>query len=253
MLQNNTILITGGGSGIGEALALQLADDNHIIICGRNEEKLKKVSAKHKNISYEVSDVSDYNSIDQLFVRIKEKGLVLDVLINNAGVVERWELDKNRLTSKQIFEKANTNFSGAIAITQSFIHQANKSVENLIINNTSEVALMPVPVLPLYSASKAGFSVFTKALRVQLKHTKFKVIELLTPGTDTEMPKSLNNLEKLISPADFAKGVIKQIKKGKIEYAPGSNVPILKLFRRFAPDTGIHLIDKMSRKQLLAK
>ena len=53
MLQNNTILITGGGSGIGEALALQLANNNKVIICGRNEDKLKLVSAQNKNISYE--------------------------------------------------------------------------------------------------------------------------------------------------------------------------------------------------------
>ncbi len=250
MLQNSRVLITGGGSGIGEALALQLANDNKVIICGRNEDKLKMVSSKNKNISYEVTDISDYHSIDKLFASLKEKKIVLNVLFNNAGVVEKWDLNRNKLTSKEIFEKANTNFAGAIAVTQHFINQANQSDENLIINNTSEIAFMPIPIMPLYSASKTGLSVFTKSLRIQLKNTKFKVIEILPPSIDTDMPKQLNNTGKLVNPNYFAISVINNIKKGKIEYAPGENVFLFKLFQKFLPNIGLNLIDKLSRKQL---
>ena len=250
MLQNSTILITGGGSGIGESLALQLADYNKIVICGRSEEKLKKVALKHSNISYEVTDISDYNSIEKLFSSCREKGIVFNVLFNNAGVVELWDITNKKLTSAEIFEKINTNLSGAIAITQQFISQANHSVENLIVNNTSEIAFMPVSVLLLYSTSKSGLSVFTRALRVQLKHTKFRVVELLTPGVDTDMPRRLNNTGKLITSDDFARDVIKNIRKGKTEYAVGVNIYLLKFLQKFLPNTGLHLIDKLSRKQL---
>lgn len=250
MLRHKTILITGGGSGIGEALALQLANDNTIIICGRNETKLKTVSAKNKNITYELTDVSDYRSIENLFARLREKSIVPDVLINNAGVVEIWELHKQTLSPQEIFEKANTNFAGAVAIIQLFISQAVQDKTNIIISNTSEIARMPIPVMPLYSASKAALHVFTKSLRIQLKNTSFKVIELLPPAVDTDMPKKLNNTGKLISPAVFAAQAIRKINEGKTEITSGPNTFLFKFFQRVAPETGLKLIDKMSRKQL---
>ncbi|HTF82793.1 MAG TPA: SDR family NAD(P)-dependent oxidoreductase [Cytophagales bacterium] len=251
MLKNNTILITGGGSGIGAALALQLALNNKVYICGRDDKKLKAVADQHANISYAIADLCDYGSIEQLFDKFKESEITFDVLFNNAGVVEIWDLRHQTLAPKEIFDKVSTNLSGAIAVTQQFVLQANPSVENLIVNNTSEIAIMPIPVLPLYSATKAALSVFTKALRVQFKHTSFKVVELLTPGVDTDMPKKLNNTGKLRNTEDFAKSVIAHISKGNTEYAPGKNVLLLKVLQKFFPNSGLNLIDKLSRKQLL--
>jgi len=250
MLQNRSILITGGGSGIGEALALQLAKENKVLICGRTEENLKKVGSQNENITYEVVDISDFQSIDNFFIKIKESGILLDVLINNAGITELWDLKKTILTSEKIFEKVNTNFAGAVAMVQHFINQADGSKSNLIINNTSEVAIMPIPILPLYSASKAGLSTFTRSLRIQLRNTNFKVIELLPPGTDTNMPKQLGNKGKLISASDFAQKAITAINKGRTEFTYGPTVYLFKIFSRVAPKQGLTLIDKLSRKQL---
>jgi len=157
MIQNKTILITGGGSGIGEALALKLAMHNKVVICGRSKEKLERVSARNPNISFETTDVADYHSIDKLFSVLKERGIVFDVLFNNAGVIEIWDVTTTKLSSREIFEKINTNLSGAIAVTQHFIGQADQAAENLIVNVTSEIALFPIPILPLYAASKAGY------------------------------------------------------------------------------------------------
>lgn len=250
MLNGKTILITGGGSGIGEALATILSKDNKVVICGRNEDKLKKVEATCQSISYYVADISVPTEIDSLFKRIVDDKIVLDVLFNNAGVVEQYEVAKAKFSSAQIFDKINTNLSGGVAVVQHFINQANKSVENIIVNVTSEIALFPIPVLALYSASKAGFSVFTKALRQQLKSTNFKVIEILPPQVDTEMPKQIGNTAMGADAYEFAKNTIESINKGNSEYAPGTNVPLLKLFSKFLPETGLTLIDKMSRKQL---
>lgn len=253
MIQNKTVLITGGGSGIGEALALKLAADNKVVICGRNEEKLKRVSAKSKNISFETVDVADYHSIDHMFSAFQERGVVFDVLFNNAGVIEIWEITRTKLSSGEIFEKVNTNLSGAIAVAQHFINQANHAADNLIVNVTSEIALFPIPILPLYAASKAGLRVFTQSLRIQLKHSKFRVVEIIPPTVDTAMPKQINNKVNLINPATFVNGVIESIEKGKDEYAPGGNALVLRLLNRFFPKGGLNLIDKMSRKQLLIK
>ena len=149
MLKHKTILITGGGSGIGEALAANLSKDNKIIICGRNESKLQKVVTANRNVSYYVTDISVPNQIDEMFQKISADEIVLDVLINNAGVVEQWDIAKTVFSPAQIFEKINTNLSGAIAVCQKFISQTNHSIENLIVNVTSEIALFPIPVLQL--------------------------------------------------------------------------------------------------------
>jgi uncharacterized oxidoreductase len=253
MLQNDVILITGGGSGIGKALALQLAEKNTVIICGRREDALREVASKNANISYEVTDLSDYHSIDALFLSLKERGVVVNVLFNNAGVAEVWDLNNQELTSKEIFEKANTNFSGAVAMTQQFIRQANKECQNLIVNNTSEIAIIPIPLMPLYSASKSALSAFTRSLRVQLKNTNFHIVELLPPGVDTEMSKQLNNRSKMLRPEDFAHHALRKIMQGKLEYAPGPNVVLFKVLQKIFPRAGLQLIDKESRKQLGVK
>lgn len=249
MLKGKTILITGGGSGIGEAFATLLSQDNNIVICGRNEERLKRVAATSSNITYYVADISSPIEIDNLFKRIASNKVVLDVLFNNAGVVEKFEIMNSQLSSVQIFEKINTNLSGAIAITQKFINQANNSLPALIVNVTAGIAIFPVPVLALYSTSKTGLSIFTKTLRQQLKSTNFKVIEILPPHVETAMPKEIGNIAKGEKALDFAGKAIVAINGGKTEYAPGMNVLLLKIFSKFFPKIGLNLIDKVTRKQ----
>ena len=254
MLKGKTILITGGGSGIGEELAYILSKDNKIIICGRSEDKLQKVIAASKNVSYYVCDVSVAGEIDSLFERIKKDGITLDVLFNNAGVVEQWNISKMVMSSSQIFEKVNTNLSGAIAITQKFISQANKGSTSLIVNVTSSIAVMPFPILPLYSASKSGLSVFTKMLRQQLKGTNFKVVEILPSQVETELPKRSGFTTKGTNLQDFARKTINAINKGKTEYSPDPNLMFLKLLNRLLPNgTLVNLADKISGKILKAQ
>jgi len=250
MLKEKTILITGGGSGIGKALAINLSEFNHVVICGRNEGNLKAVSGLSKNIKYYVADVSVPGEIDNLFRKLRSDGIVLDVVINNAGVVELWDLTKTVLSSGEIFEKINTNLSGAIAVTQQFITQANMLSENIIVNITSEIALFPIPIMPLYATSKAGLRVFTRCLRTQLDNTNFKIFEILPPAVDTAMPKQLGNKGKLLDADAFALKAITAINIDNKEFAPGKNVPLLNLFARLLSKTGLRLIDSMSRKQL---
>ncbi len=250
MLKGRRILITGGGSGIGKALAAQLSHHNTVLICGRNESKLKDVANTYKNIRYYVADIARPGEIDRLFNRIANDNIVLDVLFNNAAVVEQFDVTRTNFTSEQIFDRINTNLSAGIAVVQQFIKQANKQTENLIVNVTSEIALFPIPLLGLYSSSKAGFSVFTKLLRQQLKNTNFTVIEVLPPQVETDMPKQIGNTAKGMSAEVFAVKTIKSIEQGKKEFAPGSFVPLLKLFSKFLPGFGLNLVDKLSKKQL---
>jgi len=250
ILAQKTILITGGGSGIGAALARKLAERNTVIICGRNEEKLRHIASQNGNIAFYVCDISSPDDVDSLFDKLSVRKITLDVLINNAGVVEIWDVTKGSLPTSEIFKKINTNLTGAIAITSRFIQQANTQATNYVINITSEIALFPVPILPLYSASKAGFHAFTLALRAQLRNENFRVVEILPPGVDTDMPRQLGNTGRLLNADAFALRILKTIERGKAEFAPAPNAQLFKILRAFFPLSGVMLVDKISRKQL---
>jgi uncharacterized oxidoreductase len=251
-LTNKTILITGGATGIGLALATALSVENTVIIAGRSLDRLKEAQKAVRALKIFTCDISDPSSIDQLFAKLRTQEIVLDVVFNNAGVIETWDIPNQHISSADIFTKLNTNLAGPISVSQNFIRQADHSKLNQIINITTEAAIMPVPILPLYSSSKAGLSVFTKSLRIQLKGSNFKVIEIIPPAVETRMTtEDLKNTTKLVKPQDFALNMIKQIRSGKLEYAPSGNAILLTLIRRFLPTAGLKLIDKISRKQLM--
>jgi len=254
-LTNKTILITGGATGIGFSLAKVLAlQNNRVIIAGRSQHTLEHAQKEIPGLEFVRADISNPEQIDELFYELKKRNIVPDTLFNNAGVIEVWDVLKAPLSAQAIFNKLNTNLAGPVAMTNHFIRQADTRNQNYIINITSEAAIMPVPVLPLYSSSKAGLSVFTKALRMQLKGSSFIVVEIIPPAVETKMTtEDLNNTTKLVQPIHFAKDLIKQIEAGKLQYAPSANAKILHFLRRVSPKTGLKIIDKMSRKQLLGK
>jgi uncharacterized oxidoreductase len=252
-LTNKTILITGGATGIGFALARALANrNNKVIITGRRLDRLKEAQKLVPALEYYQSDVSDPASIDALFIKLKHQGLCLDVVFNNAGVLEIWDILEQTIPTADLFTKISTNLSGPIAVTQAFIRQADHRKMNYIVNITTEAAIMPVPILPLYSSSKAGLSAFTKILRIQLKDRDFAVVEIVPPAVESKMTtEDMNNSTKLVLPEVFAQQVIAKIEAGKLEFAPSSNAWSLTMIRRFLPKTGLKMIDKISRKQIL--
>lgn len=252
-LTNKTILITGGATGIGFALAKALANrNNKVIITGRRLDRLKEAQKRTPALQYFQGDVSNAASIDALFAHLKQQGVVLDVVFNNAGVLEIWDILEQTIPTADLFTRIGTNLTGPIAVTQAFIRQADHRKMNHIINITTEAAIMPVPILPLYSSSKAGLSAFTKALRVQLRDRDFRVIEIVPPAVESKMTtEDMHNSTKLVAPDVFAQQVIAKIEAGKLEFAPSANARSLKIIRRFFPKAGLKMIDKMSRKQLL--
>jgi uncharacterized oxidoreductase len=250
---NKTILITGGATGIGFALAKELVSRNNtVIITGRRLDKLQEAKKLLPKLQYIQSDVSDPASIDRLFAQLQREGIVLDVVFNNAGVLELWDILGETIPTADLFQKIGTNLTGPIAVTQSFIRQADHQKSNFIINITTEAAIMPVPILPLYSSSKAGLSAFTKALRIQLHDSLFSVIEIVPPAVESKMTTvDMKNTTKLARPNVFAQQVIASIEAGKLEFAPSGNARMLKIIRRFFPGAGLRMIHKISRKQLM--
>jgi uncharacterized oxidoreductase len=234
VLRNNTILITGGTSGLGLEFATQLlALGNTVIITGRNQAKLEQTKQLLPGVHTFQSDVSDPAAITLLYEQVIKQFPALNVLINNAGEMRKINLQD---PPADITREIDINLSGPIRMIQQFLLHL-KTKESAIVNVTSGLALTPFPIAPVYGATKSGLRSYTQSLRVQLKHTSVKVFELVAPGANTPLndtfagdvdPKVMMDPVKLIS---FA---LKGLQKDKFEIYPGL-ASVLRIMSRLAP------------------
>lgn len=183
----NTILITGGTSGIGLGLALRFHKaGNKVIVAGRRKELLDQITTDHPGIEAVVLDVAEGASITRASEAIAARYPELNVLINNAGIMH-WE-DVRDPGSLQIAEDTiATNLLGSIRMVYAFLPQLSKKADAAILNVSSALAFVPFPATPTYSATKAAVHSFTEALRVQLADTSVQVIEIVPPGVRTTL------------------------------------------------------------------
>jgi uncharacterized oxidoreductase len=233
-LENRTILITGGGSGIGFELAKLLSkQSNKIIICGRNEQKLKKAVEEIHHGEYIVCDVSQESDVINLYEKITKKFPSLTVLINNAG----FGFEYNPADNVSLFKKASaeieTNYLSVIRMNELFLPLLLKQEEAAIIHITSPLALAPSLSLPTYSASKAALHSYTKWLQQILKGKTVKVFEVMPPVVDTFLSDSLGAKNKMTA-GTVARAIINGVQKNK----PLIKIGIIKtwvVLNRFVP------------------
>ena len=184
---NNTILITGGGSGIGFEMAKRLSPDNRIILTGRKEEKLKAAVAQLSHATYIVGDVSDAADVDRLTERLFREFPELNVVVNNAGVVNRYNVAaENANAYTYAGEEMLVNYLSVVRLNEKLLPLLRQQAESAIVNVTSTFALVPNPGTAGYGASKMALRSYTLALRMLLEDSSVKVFELLPPYTDTE-------------------------------------------------------------------
>lgn len=185
-ITGNTILITGGGSGIGRGLAEAFhALGNKVILAGRREHLLRETIGANPGMEYLVFDQDDPIAVQKLATEMQERFPALNVLINNAGI-QRVE----NLTSDEIadFEATiNTNLLGPVRLTAAFIQHLVSQPQGAILNVTSALAMMPAAMMPSYCASKAAMHSYTQSLRYQLRNTPVQVIEVIPPWVQTEL------------------------------------------------------------------
>lgn len=238
-LQNNTILVTGGTGGFGYEFASKLiALGNTVIITGRNAEKLQEVKHKLPAVHTIQSDVSKTEDIISLYVKVIQQFPGLNIIINNAGEMRKISLHQDYALN-DITGEIEINLMGPIRMVQQFLPHLKTKKSAAIVNVTSGIALMAFPISPIYSASKAGLRSYTQALRVQLKNTKIKVIELVAPGSSTSLnDKFLNedgfNASVLTAPEKIVDAAIKGIQNDKEEVFPGFS-KIARILSRLAP------------------
>lgn len=242
----NTILITGGASGIGYEFAKQLRDINTVIIVGRNKEKLEKVKKELKNIHIFECDISNPKDINALYEIISYEFPDLNILINNAGLANRIDLQEETSYEK-LTEEMNVNFNGSVYMTSQFLPLLKKQKIASIINVTSALAYVPFANSPIYSASKAALHSFTQSLRIQLKDTNIKVFEIAPSVTKTQMIDSFSEEElkkmKIMTTATLVENSLKEINKGTHNIGVGET-NALKMMNRISPSFAIKMLNK---------
>lgn len=187
-MSGNTVLITGGGSGIGLALAERfLKANNQVVIVGRRAEKLKEVKEKFPEIHTKVCDVSKEADRKSLFDWATVEFPHLNILVNNAGIQQRVNL-LNAKNNWECYQKEMAiNLEGPIHLTMLFIPHLIKRENAAVINISSGLAVMTGVWVPIYSATKAAIHSFTVSLRHQLAETNVDVIEVFPPAVNTDL------------------------------------------------------------------
>lgn len=244
ILKNKTILITGGGSGIGLEAAKQfLTHGAKVIITGRNQEKLNNAKNEYPSLIVIQSDAANPNDAVTLFQQVKQLGGI-DILYHNAGVLAPL-LNLGIAHDKHVDNAAyemEVNYLGVIRLNNLFMEMLQSRKEGAIINTTSLLRYVPSIVEPTYSASKAALGFYTESLRkhLQLLNSRVKVFELLPPVVATEM--TVERTGKKLTTEEFVKQFIKALIKNEYVIRIG-DTKRLYLLNRFFPKLAYRLVN----------
>jgi uncharacterized oxidoreductase len=225
-IKGNTILITGGATGIGFALAQAFVrEDNEVIICGRREDKLREAKSKLPQIHTKVCDLSKRKEREALYNWVKSNFKALNILVNNAGIQRMVDFKKGIFNLSEGENEIDINLTAPIHLSAYFIPDLLKQKDSAIINISSGLAFVPLAVMPVYCATKAAIHSFSVSIRHQLRDTSIKVFEVIPPIVDTELDKGTRDErgqeDKGIPPAEVAKATLKALEKDEYEIVIG--------------------------------
>lgn len=191
-ISGNTILITGGGSGIGRQFAIAFHKlGNDVIVAGRRQSALDETIADHPGMKSLVMDVSSKSSIQEASEKLLSDYPKLNVLFNNAGVMTPENLVGDTLDASVSETIIDTNLLGPIRLTAQLLPHLRSMPYGAILNVSSGLAFVPLAMTPTYCATKAAIHSYTQSLRYQLRDTAIDVIEVIPPYVATEiMPGS---------------------------------------------------------------
>lgn len=211
-LTNNTVLITGGSSGIGLALGRALLKrNNRIILLGTNRTMLSELEKEgFKTI---ICDLANQDEIERAVIHIQNNFPNLNILFNNAGVQFNYNFLDNVIPLDKISKEIAINVTGQILLTQLLIPQLINAQKALIVNTTSGLGAFPKVDGLVYSASKAAIRNFTIGLRNSLKNTSVNVLEFMPPVTETRMTNGRN--EQKMSAEELVQHIVPQLEKEK--------------------------------------
>jgi len=185
-LSGNTILITGGGSGIGRALAEAFhASGNQVVIAGRRTELLDETTAANPGMRAAVLDIADGNAIRRFAEQLTRDYPALNVVIHNAGIMRPESLRDGAVADAEA--TVATNLLGPIRLTAALLPALEAQPHAAIMTVSSGLAFVPQAATPTYGATKAAIHSYSQALRYQLRDTSVQVLELIPPYVQTEL------------------------------------------------------------------
>ncbi|BAX92226.1 SDR family oxidoreductase [Mycobacterium shigaense] len=216
-LTGNTILVTGGGTGIGRAMAIALSGrGNRVVIAGRRAAALRAVAEAYPGIEWHPLDVTDTASVREFVATVERRWPDLHVLINNAGVMALENPDApDPAVSATVVA---TNLLGPIVLTSLLLPTLRRQPAATIVNVTSALAFVPLAIAPTYSATKAGLHSYTESLRILLQETGIQVIEVAPPRVRTDMdgPRGAEAIDADEFVAEVLAGLAAQPRAGEI-------------------------------------
>jgi uncharacterized oxidoreductase len=188
ILSGNTILITGGGSGIGRGLAESLhALGNQVIIAGRRQHALDETTAANPGMKSLPLNIEDPAAIRDFAAKAAAEFPSLNVLINNAGIMRAEKLLAQQPDLADAEAIVATNLLGPIRLTAALLPHLQKQPRAAILNISSGLAFLPLALTPTYCATKAGLHSYTLSLRYQLRSSGIEVLELIPPYVATNL------------------------------------------------------------------
>jgi uncharacterized oxidoreductase len=225
-IKGNTILITGGGTGIGFALADAFAKaGNEVIICGRRDSVLKEAKQKLPQLHIKICDVSKEQQRKALFSWISTNFKDFNILINNAGIQRMIDFTSGMNNRNKGEDEIDINLKAPVRMCELFVPLLMKKKQAAIVNVSSGLGFCPIAVMPVYCATKAAIHSFTVSLRYQLRNTSVKVFEIIPPMVDTDLDKGGRNAreqeERGIPPSEVAVTTMNGLAKDEYEIAVG--------------------------------
>lgn len=226
-IEGNTVLITGGATGIGLALAEKFVGaGSEVIVCGRRKSRLQNAKRKLPAIHIRQCDVSVESERQDLLHWAITHFPHLNMLVNNAGIQRQIDFTSPAAARPTLAkdDEININLFAPIRLCALFTPKLMKRQKAAIINISSGLAFVPIATMPIYCATKAAIHSFTISLRHQLKDTPIRVFEAAPPTTDTELDRNFAGEQEAyrgISPKEVAAAIIEGIKADQEEIIIG--------------------------------
>ncbi len=243
----NTILITGGATGIGLALAeVFLREGNEVVICGRREHRLHEAREKLPMIHAKICNVADMNERKALSDWAITNFSKLNILVNNAGIQRQIDFKEGTVDLLGGENEIETNLQAPIHLCALFIPHLMKKKEAAIVNVSSGLGFVPLAIMPVYCATKAALHSFSMSLRHQLKDTSVRVFEIAPPTVDTELDKGARERrgqkDRGIKPGEVAEATLQALGKDEFETAIGQAL-FLRAGSRNDPERAFQMIN----------